>query len=108
MKIPFVSEPESANVPRQKLNQPGSEIPFPSTFASVPRRHHVMIVHIEKAWFYIQKTQKRGWSRRAPDDNIRSDLLSCFGRRNDKEGNAVIHIHLAGTNINIPLCTRMS
>ena len=67
----------------QKLNQVDSELLFPPTFGYVPWRHHVLIVQkcktVKEAIFYIQRTIENNWSRRALDDNIRSNLYHAVG-----------------------------
>jgi predicted nuclease of restriction endonuclease-like (RecB) superfamily len=67
----------------EKLNQPGSDMPFPPVFAYVPWRHHVLIMQkcktVEEALFYVQKTVEMGWSRSALDDCIRADLYRVSG-----------------------------
>ena len=67
----------------QKLKQLGSELSFPPVFSYVPWMHHVLIIQKckmpEEAIFYIQRTIENGWSRRALDDNIRSDLYHAVG-----------------------------
>lgn len=72
-----------SEIQEAKLSQPGSELPFPSAFAYVPWRHHVLIIQkcktIEEALFYIQKTIEKNWSRSALDDNIRADLFHVSG-----------------------------
>jgi len=56
---------------------------FPSLFAYVPWKHHVLIVQksnsIEEALFYIQKTIEGSLSRNALDDVIRVDLYHSSG-----------------------------
>ena len=65
------------------LNQPDSEMIFPSFFAFVPWKHHVMIVQkaksVEEALFYIRKTIEGNLSRSALDDCIRADLYHTSG-----------------------------
>lgn len=67
----------------KKLNQPDSEMIFPSFFAFVPWKHHVMIVQkaksVDEALFYIQKTIEGNLSRSALDDCIRADLYHTSG-----------------------------
>lgn len=67
----------------KKLNQPDSELIFPSLFAFVPWRHHVMIVQtaksVDEALFYIRKTIEGNLSRSALDDCIRADLYHTSG-----------------------------
>ena len=67
----------------KKLNQPDSEMTFPSLFAFVPWKHHVMIVQkaksVDEALFYIRKTIEGNLSRSALDDCIRADLYHTSG-----------------------------
>lgn len=67
----------------QKLNQNDSELSFPLAFGYVPWKHHILIVQrcetVSEAIFYIQKTIENSWSRRALDDNMRSDLYHVVG-----------------------------
>ena len=67
----------------RKLNQPDSEMIFPSLFAFVPWKHHVMIVQkaksVDEALFYIRKTIEENLSRSALDDCIRADLYHTSG-----------------------------
>lgn len=67
----------------KKLNQPDSEMIFPSLFAFVPWKHHVMIVQkaksVDEALFYIRKTIEGNLSRSALDDCIRADLYHTSG-----------------------------
>ena len=67
----------------KKLNQPDSEMTFPSLFAFVPWKHHVMIVQkaksVDEALFYIRKTIEGNLSRSALDDCIRADLYHISG-----------------------------
>ena len=67
----------------KKLNQPDSEMIFPSFFAFVPWKHHVMIVQkaksVDEALFYIRKTIEGNLSRSALDDCIRADLYHISG-----------------------------
>lgn len=71
------------NIHGSKLNQPDSEMIFPSFFAFVPWKHHVMIVQkaksVDEALFYIQKTIEGNLSRSALDDCIRADLYHTSG-----------------------------
>ncbi len=68
---------------RQKLKQLDSELSFPDVFGYVPWMHHVLIIQkcktAKEALFYIQRTIENGWSRRALDDNVRSDLFHAAG-----------------------------
>ena len=45
--------------------------------------HHILIIQkcktIEEALFYIQKTIENGWSRRALEDNLQSNLYNVRG-----------------------------
>ena len=72
-----------SEIHEQKLNQPDSEMIFPSVFAYVPWKHHVLIVQksksIEEALFYIQKTIEGSLSRNALDNIIRADLYNSSG-----------------------------
>ena len=67
----------------KKLNQPDSEMIFPSFFAFVPWKHHVMIVQkaksVDEALFYIRKTIEGNLSRSALDDCIQADLYHTSG-----------------------------
>ena len=67
----------------KNLNQPDSEMTFPSLFAFVPWKHHVMIVQkaksVDEALFYIRKTIEGNLSRSALDDCIRADLYHTSG-----------------------------
>ena len=67
----------------KKLNQPDSEMTFPSLFAFVPWKHHVMIVQkaksVDEALFYIRKTIEGNLSRSALDDCILADLYHTSG-----------------------------
>ena len=67
----------------KKLNQPDSEMIFPSFFAFVPWKHHVMIVQkaksVDEALFYIRKTKEGNLSRSALDDCLRADLYHTSG-----------------------------
>lgn len=67
----------------RKLNQPDTEMIFPSLFAFVPWKHHVMIVQkaksVDEALFYIRKTIEGNLSRSALDDCIRADLYHTSG-----------------------------
>lgn len=73
----------ASEIQNQKLKQSASEMPFPTVFGYVPWMHHVLIVQkcrtVEEAVFYIWRTVENGWSRRALDDNIRSDLYHIAG-----------------------------
>ena len=73
-----------SEIHEQKLNQLGSEMTFPSVFAYLPWKHHVLIVQktksIEEALFYIQKTIEGGLSRNALDDIIRANLYHSSGK----------------------------
>ena len=66
-----------------KLNQLGSVLEFPSVFAFVPWKHHVLIIQksksVDEALFYIKRTIDRGLSRSALDDCIRADLFHTSG-----------------------------
>ena len=72
-----------SEIHEQKLNQLDSEMMFPSVFAYVPWKHHVLIVQkaksIEEALFYIQKTIEGSLSRSALDNIIREDLYHSSG-----------------------------
>ena len=72
---------DSSEFKYQKLNQDSSE--FPLAFGYVPWKHHILIVQrcktVNEAIFYIRRTIENGWSRRALDDNIRSDLYHTVG-----------------------------
>ena len=72
---------DSSESKDQKLNQSDSE--FPLAFGYVPWKHHILIVQrcktVNEAIFYIQRTIENGWSRRALEDNIRSDLYHTLG-----------------------------
>lgn len=67
----------------QKLKRIDSELSFPAVFSYVPWMHHVLIIQkcktAEEAIFYIQRTIENSWSRRALDDNMRSDLYHAAG-----------------------------
>ena len=66
-----------------KLNQLGSELPFPSVFAFVPWMHHVLIVQkcktVKEALFYIKRTIENSLSRNALDNIIRADMYHSVG-----------------------------
>lgn len=72
-----------SEIQEQILNQVGSEMIFPSFFAYVPWKHHVLIVQkcetIDEALFYIQRTIEKGLSRNALDDCIRANLYQMSG-----------------------------
>lgn len=67
----------------QKLKRIDSELSFPAVFSYAPWMHHVLIIQkcktAEEAIFYIQRTIENSWSRRALDDNMRSDLYHAAG-----------------------------
>lgn len=67
----------------KKLDQLGSGMPFPTIFAYVPWRHHVLIVQkcktIEEALFYIKRTIDEGLSRSSLDNSIRADMYHAIG-----------------------------
>lgn len=73
----------NANIDSGKLNQVGSEMPFPAIFSYVPWKHHVLIVQksktIEEALFYIKRTVEEGLSRNALDNSIRADMYHSMG-----------------------------
>lgn len=73
----------NVNVGSGKLNQVGSEMPFPAIFSYVPWKHHVLIVQksktIEEALFYIKRTVEEGLSRNALDNSIRADMYHSMG-----------------------------
>ncbi|MCQ2082692.1 MAG: PDDEXK nuclease domain-containing protein [Lachnospiraceae bacterium] len=88
METQFVGTDSKLNqlgseIHEQKLNQTGSEMIFPSVFAYVPWKHHILIVQksksIDEALFYIQKTIEGSLSRNALDDVIRADLYHSSG-----------------------------
>jgi predicted nuclease of restriction endonuclease-like (RecB) superfamily len=66
-----------------KLNQVGSEMIFPSFFAYVPWKHHVLIIQrcktIEETLFYIRRVIEEGWSRNALGNSLRADLHHVSG-----------------------------
>ena len=72
-----------SEIHEKKLNQLDSEIMFPSIFAFVPWKHHILIIqkakNIEEALFYIQKTIEGNLSRDALDNIIRADLYHTSG-----------------------------
>lgn len=72
-----------SEIHEKKLNQPDSEMIFPSVFAFVPWKHHVLIIQkaksIEEALFYIRKTVEGNLSREALDNIIRADLYHTSG-----------------------------
>jgi len=72
-----------SEIHEKKLTQLGSEMMFPSIFAFVPWKHHVLIVQkcktIEEALFYIQKTVEEGLSRNALDNCIRANMYQSMG-----------------------------
>ena len=72
-----------SEIQEQKLNQVGSEMRFPTFFAYIPWRHHVLIVQkcktIEEALFYMKRTIEEGLSRNALDNCIRADLYHVMG-----------------------------
>ena len=67
----------------KKLNQSDSEMVFPSIFAFVPWKHHILIIQkaksVEEALFYIEKTIEGNLSRDALDNIIRADLYHTSG-----------------------------
>ena len=67
----------------QKLHQVGAEMAFPSIFAYVPWKHHVLIISkcktIDEALFYIKRTAEEGLSRNALDNSIRADMYHSLG-----------------------------
>lgn len=73
----------NVNAGGEKLNQVGSELPFPAIFSYVPWKHHVLIVQksktIEEALFYIKRTVEEGLSRNALDNSIRADMYHSMG-----------------------------
>lgn len=73
----------ASEIQESKLNQPDSEMIFPSIFAFVPWKHHVLIIQkaksIEEALFYIRKTIEGSLSREALDNIIRADLYHTSG-----------------------------
>ena len=72
-----------SEIPEQKLNQAGSEMTFPTIFAYVPWKHHVLIMQkcktIEEALFYVRRTVEEGLSRNALDNSIRADMYHSMG-----------------------------
>ncbi len=72
-----------SEIQEQKLNQVGSEMAFPSIFAYVPWKHHVLIIQkckmIEEALFYIRRTIEEGLSRHALDNSIRAGEYKSMG-----------------------------
>ena len=72
-----------SEIHEKKLNQLDSEMMFPSTFAFVPWKHHVLIMQksksVEEALFYIQKTVEGNLSRSTLDNIIRADLYHTSG-----------------------------
>ena len=72
-----------SEIQEQKLNQAGSEMPFPTIFAYVPWKHHVLIMQkcktIEEALFYVRRTVEEGLSRNALDNSIRADVYHSMG-----------------------------
>lgn len=72
-----------SEIHEQKLNQAGSEMPFPAIFAYVPWKHHVLIMQkcktIEEALFYMKRTIEKGLSRNALDNCIRADMYHTMG-----------------------------
>ncbi len=73
-----------SEIHKPKLNQLDSELSFPSSFAFVPWKHHVLIVQkthsIDEALFYIEKTIVGNLSRSALDNIIRADQYHTTGR----------------------------
>ena len=73
----------ASEIEEPKLKQIDSEFPFPIAFGYVPWMHHILIIQkcktIEEALFYIQKTIENGWSRRALEDNLQSNLYNVRG-----------------------------
>ena len=67
----------------KKLNQSDSEMVFPSIFAFVPWKHHILIIQkaksVEEALFYIEKTIEGNLSRDALDNIICADLYHTSG-----------------------------
>ena len=72
-----------SEVQEQKLNQAGSEMQFPTFFAYIPWRHHVLIIQktktVDEALFYIKRTIDEGLSRNALDNCIRADMYHVMG-----------------------------
>ncbi len=72
-----------SEIQEQKLNQAGSEMPFPMIFAYVPWKHHVLIMQkcktIEEVLFYVRRTVEEGLSRSALDNSIRADVYHSMG-----------------------------
>ncbi len=72
-----------SEISETKLNQVGSEMPFPVIFSYVPWKHHVLIVQrsktIEEALFYIKRTVEEGLSRNALYNSIRADMYHSLG-----------------------------
>ena len=72
-----------SEIQEQKLNQVGSEMPFPVIFAYVPWKHHVLIMQkcktIEEALFYVRRTVEEGLSRNALDNSIRANMYHSMG-----------------------------
>lgn len=60
------------------------EMPFLPIFSYIPWGHHIVIITkcktIEEAVFYLCKIIEEGWSRKALDDCIRSDLYHTSGQ----------------------------
>lgn len=72
-----------SEIHEQKLNQLDSELMFPSIFAFVPWKHHILIIQksqsVEEALFYIHKTVEGNLSRNTLDNIIRADLYHTSG-----------------------------
>jgi len=72
-----------SEIQEQELNQAGSEMPFPTIFAYVPWKHHVLIMQkcktIEEALFYVRRTVEEGLNRNALDNSIRADAYHSMG-----------------------------
>ncbi len=58
-------------------------MPFPTIFAYVPWKHHVLIMQkcktIEEALFYVRRTVEEGLSRNVLDNSIRADVYHSMG-----------------------------
>lgn len=72
-----------SEIQEKKMNQVGLEMQFPSFFAYVPWKHHVLIIQkcktIQEALFYIKRTVDENLSRNALDNCIRADMYHVMG-----------------------------
>lgn len=77
-EVPVKLNQIGSEIQEKKMNQVGLEMQFPSFFAYVPWKHHVLIIQkcktIQEALFYIKRTVDENLSRNALDNCIRADM----------------------------------